>query len=197
MGPRARVITALHNHTNARVRRLMLPCARRWCCGAMMTCCLQRVCTPSWPSWGFTAATLPQHPRWVPPRRICCSLLLLLTDSKVGLQSATYERTSVCLACPMVYYPSTKDHPACLIYLCALQAFVKLESLPSIPSERRQAFAELALAVFARRPPADPRSLAEARVSGGGSSRHHHGGLLDDLDSERDQASNTRTRHNR
>lgn len=44
-----------------------------------------------------------------------------------------------------------------------MQAFVKLESLPSIPKEQREAFADVAMSIFTAHPPADPRNLAEGR----------------------------------
>lgn len=48
----------------------------------------------------------------------------------------------------------------------AAQAFARLEGMEALPAARRDAFAELAVAVFADRPPADPRRLAEAGRSG-------------------------------
>lgn len=44
-----------------------------------------------------------------------------------------------------------------------VQAFVKLESLPNIPRERREAYADLAMSIFQQHPPADPHSLTEGR----------------------------------
>jgi hypothetical protein len=44
-----------------------------------------------------------------------------------------------------------------------LQAFVKLESLPSIPKERREAYADLAMSIFQQHAPADPHSLTEGK----------------------------------
>lgn len=68
------------------------------------------------------------------------------------------------------------------------QAFVKLESLPTIPEARRAAFAEVALGVFAAAAPADPVLLREAAGGGGGRGSGWHGGLLDDLQGlDRDQ----------
>ena len=69
------------------------------------------------------------------------------------------------------------------------QAFVKLESLPAIPSARRAALAEVALGVFAAATPSDPVVLREAAVGGGGGGGGgRHGGLLDDLEGlDRDQ----------
>lgn len=44
-----------------------------------------------------------------------------------------------------------------------VQAFVKLESLPSIPKERREAYADLAMSIFQQHAPADPHSLTEGK----------------------------------
>lgn len=44
-----------------------------------------------------------------------------------------------------------------------LQAFVKLESLPTLPKERREAYADLAMSIFQHHPPADPQTIAEAK----------------------------------
>ncbi len=70
-----------------------------------------------------------------------------------------------------------------------MQAFIKLESLPTIPKERRDAYAELAMSVFLKNTPVDQRSLkdAEARSSGSASSSKGHGAMLDDLMGDRDQ----------
>lgn len=43
------------------------------------------------------------------------------------------------------------------------KAFVKLESLPSIPKERREAYADLAISIFQQHAPADPHSLTEGK----------------------------------
>lgn len=71
-----------------------------------------------------------------------------------------------------------------------LQAFVKLESLPSIPRERREAYADLAMSIFQQYPPADPHSLTEAREypSAGTErkSKHTHGST-DDAGTDKDQ----------
>lgn len=69
-----------------------------------------------------------------------------------------------------------------------LQAFVKLESIPNIPKERRDAYADLAMSIFIAHPPADPRSLAEGRdKQARAAGRGQHDALLDDLLSARDQ----------
>ncbi|KAF8068393.1 Wdr35 [Scenedesmus sp. PABB004] len=72
------------------------------------------------------------------------------------------------------------------------KAFVKLESLPGLPREAREAYADLAMSIFTAHPPADPASLAEGRDAGGGAAagreaRAQHEGLLDDLASDKDQ----------
>lgn len=86
-------------------------------------------------------------------------------------------------------------HLPCSGNLC--QAFIKLESLPSIPKERREAYADLAMSIFLAHPPADPHSLAEGReqqqrrtaAGPGSSSRAQHDALLDDFMTEKDQVS--------
>lgn len=70
------------------------------------------------------------------------------------------------------------------------QAFVKLEALPSIPKERREAFADLAMSIFVAHPPADPHNLAEGRerqrtAAAGGKGQFDV--LLDDLVADKDQ----------
>jgi hypothetical protein len=70
------------------------------------------------------------------------------------------------------------------------QAFVKLESLPSIPEARRAAFAEVALGIFTAHAPADPVTLKEAVAGGGGGGggARRHDALLSDLEgASRDQ----------
>lgn len=59
--------------------------------------------------------------------------------------------------------------------LCGLQAFVKLESLPSIPQERREAYADLAMSIFQQHPPADPHSLTEGRDQLSTPAKEHKG----------------------
>ena len=67
----------------------------------------------------------------------------------------------------------------------ASRALVRLEALPGLPEARRAALADIALAIFAARPPADPAVLREAAAAppsasnGGGGGRH--GALLGDL----------------
>lgn len=51
----------------------------------------------------------------------------------------------------------------CVAVTCQLQAFVRLEALPGIPRERREAYADLAIRIFQQFPPADPYSLTENR----------------------------------
>ncbi|WIA10618.1 hypothetical protein OEZ85_010800 [Tetradesmus obliquus] len=70
------------------------------------------------------------------------------------------------------------------------KAFVKLEALPSIPKERREAFADLAMSIFVAHPPADPHNLAEGRerqrtAAAGGKGQFDV--LLDDLVADKDQ----------
>jgi hypothetical protein len=78
-----------------------------------------------------------------------------------------------------------------LTHAPALQAFVKLEALPSLSQERRDAYADLALSIFQHHPPADPQTIAEAREQPSSSSsssskkaRHHQ---QDDALADRDQ----------
>lgn len=65
---------------------------------------------------------------------------------------------------------------------------MKLESLPSIPKERREAYADLAMSIFQQYPPADPHSLTEGKeqqpAERKGKHRHHGG---DDASSDKDQ----------
>lgn len=75
--------------------------------------------------------------------------------------------------------------------LCC-QAFVKLEALA--PKEQRQAYADLAMAIFVAHPPVDPRALKEAtgKKGGGGAAAAAAGGgkrhrMLEDLLPEREQ----------
>lgn len=42
------------------------------------------------------------------------------------------------------------------------QAFIRLESHPDLPAAKQEAFADLALAIFANREPEDPPSRAQA-----------------------------------
>jgi len=55
------------------------------------------------------------------------------------------------------------------VWLLFTQAFVKLESLPSIPKDRREAYADLAISIFQQFAPADPYSLTEGREQQHGS----------------------------
>jgi WD repeat-containing protein 35 len=74
--------------------------------------------------------------------------------------------------------------------LCSSQAFVKLEALPSIPKERREAYADLAMSIFQQYPPADPHSLTEAREHTSSSTQRkgkHRHGTTDDAGTEKDQ----------
>lgn len=48
--------------------------------------------------------------------------------------------------------------------LCS-KAFIKLESLPSIPTDKQESYADLAMSIFLKNPPADPRSLREAAAA--------------------------------
>ena len=45
------------------------------------------------------------------------------------------------------------------------KAFLKLESLPSIPSESQAAFQEVAVSIFTKHPPADPKER-KSKASG-------------------------------
>lgn len=56
-----------------------------------------------------------------------------------------------------------------------MQAFVKLESLLSIPQERREAYADLAMSIFQQHPPADPHSLTEGRDQLSTPAKEHKG----------------------
>ncbi|KAG2494620.1 hypothetical protein HYH03_007139 [Edaphochlamys debaryana] len=69
------------------------------------------------------------------------------------------------------------------------KAFIKLESMPSIPTDKRESFADLAMSIFLKHPPADPRKLREtaekkAPAVATGSSLD---ALLEDLSAGRDQ----------
>ncbi|KAF6259424.1 intraflagellar transport protein [Scenedesmus sp. NREL 46B-D3] len=77
-------------------------------------------------------------------------------------------------------------------YRTCSKAFVKLEALPSIPKERREAFADLALSIFVAHPPADPHNLAEGRdrqrtAAAAGGGKGQLDALLDDLVADKDQ----------
>eukprot|EP00232_Nephroselmis_pyriformis_P019088 CAMPEP_0182899530 /NCGR_PEP_ID=MMETSP0034_2-20130328/28121_1 /TAXON_ID=156128 /ORGANISM="Nephroselmis pyriformis, Strain CCMP717" /LENGTH=1198 /DNA_ID=CAMNT_0025033565 /DNA_START=181 /DNA_END=3774 /DNA_ORIENTATION=- len=50
------------------------------------------------------------------------------------------------------------------------KAFIKLESDPAIPAEKRESFADLALSIFSKHAPNDPRSL-KGEVRGAGAER--------------------------
>ncbi|PNH02582.1 WD repeat domain-containing protein, partial [Tetrabaena socialis] len=67
-------------------------------------------------------------------------------------------------------------------------AFIKLESMPSIPNDKRDSFADLAMSIFLKHQPADPRALRETRekkAPGGAVSTLD--ALLEDLGGGRDQ----------
>ncbi|GFR48747.1 hypothetical protein Agub_g10705, partial [Astrephomene gubernaculifera] len=61
------------------------------------------------------------------------------------------------------------------------KAFIKLESMPSIPADKREAFADLAMSIFLKHPPADPRALRETRTKKGGPGGGVGGSALDAL----------------
>jgi WD repeat-containing protein 35 len=68
---------------------------------------------------------------------------------------------------------------------------VKLEALPSIPKERREAFADLAMSIFVAHPPADLHNLAEGRerqrTAAAAGGKGQFDALLDDLVADKDQ----------
>ncbi len=67
------------------------------------------------------------------------------------------------------------------------QAFVKLESLPSLPAEQREALANLAAAIFLQHPPVDVRSIRETRDKRAGSTGGGMDTVLEGLSSDQDQ----------
>jgi WD repeat-containing protein 35 len=46
------------------------------------------------------------------------------------------------------------------------QAFIKLESNPSVEPAKRQSYADLALTIFLKHAPIDPRAIRETRDKG-------------------------------
>lgn len=72
------------------------------------------------------------------------------------------------------------------------QAFIKLESMPQIPSEKRETFSDIAMSIFLKNPPADPRALRETRDKGPsknarGTNNPMFDQLLEDLTGSREQ----------
>ena len=68
------------------------------------------------------------------------------------------------------------------------QAFIKLESLPSIPGDKQEAFADLAMSIFLKNPPADPRSLRETTTRKGAMPKNPAvDALLEDLGGTKEQ----------
>lgn len=63
---------------------------------------------------------------------------------------STHLRTHACMRTP-------------ILPRVAAQAFIKLESMPSIPADKRESFGDLAMSIFLKHPPADPRALRETR----------------------------------
>lgn len=66
------------------------------------------------------------------------------------------------------------------------KAFIKLESSPSIPKERHEIFADLAMSIFLKNPPVDPARLRETREKKGGKSPQVDA-LLEDLMGDKEQ----------
>ncbi len=66
------------------------------------------------------------------------------------------------------------------------QAFIKLESLPSIPAEKQEAYGDLAMSIFLKNPPADPRSLRETAAKKS-SKNPAMDALLEDLGGAKEQ----------
>ncbi|GMH42155.1 hypothetical protein BSKO_10074 [Bryopsis sp. KO-2023] len=65
---------------------------------------------------------------------------------------------------------------SCKFYGQCSKAFVKLESLPEIPEEKRQQYSDIAMPIFLNNPPVDPRQLRESK-----SSKHPTHSVLEDL----------------
>lgn len=61
---------------------------------------------------------------------------------------------------------------------------MKLESLPVIPKDKRDAFGELAMSLFLANPPVDPRQLKEFQDK---KTSKHDDAMLDNLMGDRDQ----------
>jgi hypothetical protein len=80
-----------------------------------------------------------------------------------------------------------QSHLWCLPACATLQAFVKLESLPSLPAEQREALADLAAAIFLQHPPVDARSIRETREKRSGSTGGGMDAVLEGLGSDQDQ----------
>lgn len=77
------------------------------------------------------------------------------------------------------------------LHVCP-QAFIKLESMPSIPSDKKEAFSDLAMSIFLKSPPADPKALRETREKRSNSGKPQGGlvgmdELLHDLAASREQ----------
>jgi WD repeat-containing protein 35 len=51
------------------------------------------------------------------------------------------------------------------------QAFIKLESMPTLPGPKREEYADLAMSIFLKNPPIDPRALRETREKTGAAAR--------------------------
>eukprot|EP00955_Chlamydomonas_euryale_P056295 356375-Chlamydomonas_euryale.AAC.12 len=77
--------------------------------------------------------------------------------------------------------------PVCLP---ALQAFIKLESLPSIPADKQLQYGDLAMSIFLKNTPADPRAVRETSGAsmrpGAKVNNPAYEGLLDDLTGAKD-----------
>ncbi|GAX81565.1 hypothetical protein CEUSTIGMA_g8993.t1 [Chlamydomonas eustigma] len=68
------------------------------------------------------------------------------------------------------------------------KAFIKLESLPAIPNDKREAFADLAMSIFLKNAPADPRSLRETMTKKGLNGKNPVvDALLEDLGGNKEQ----------
>ncbi len=59
--------------------------------------------------------------------------------------------------------------------------------MPSVPTDKRESYADLAMSIFLKHPPADPRALRETREKKGGANASALDALLEDLGGGREQ----------
>lgn len=59
--------------------------------------------------------------------------------------------------------------------------------MPSIPTDKRESYADLAMSIFLKHPPADPRALRETREKKGNANASALDALLEDLGGGREQ----------
>mmetsp|Transcript_8336 Transcript_8336/g.17822 ORF Transcript_8336/g.17822 Transcript_8336/m.17822 type:complete len:1276 (-) Transcript_8336:992-4819(-) len=74
-------------------------------------------------------------------------------------------------------------------FLQCSKAFIKLESMPNTPTDKRQAYADLAMSIFLKNAPSDPRALRETREKKavGSGKNPAMDALLEDLVGSREQ----------